>query len=59
MSARLERLIKQEADLEAALRIVRQDRRDEERRQSEALGYRVILRGPQLLEAMQRSAINA
>jgi hypothetical protein len=47
--------MKQEADLEAALRIVRQDRRDEERRQSEALGYRVILRGPQLLEAMQRS----
>ena len=30
-------------------------RGDEERRQSEALGYRMILRGPQLLEAMGRS----
>ncbi len=55
MTPRLALIMKQEADLEAALRIVRQDRRDEERRQSEALGYRVILRGPQLLEAMQRS----
>lgn len=55
MTPRLALIMKQEADLEAALRIVRQDRRDEERRQSEALGYRVILRGPQLLEAMGRS----
>lgn len=55
MTPRLAQILKQEADLEAALRIVRQDRRDEERRQSEALGYRVILLGPQLLEAMQRS----
>ena len=55
MTPRLALIMKQEADLESALRIVRQDRRDEERRQSEALGYRVILRGPQLLEAMQRS----
>ncbi len=55
MTPRLAQILKQEADLEAALRIVRQDRRDEERRQSEALGYRVILRGPQLLEAMGRS----
>jgi len=55
VTPRLALIMKQEADLEAALRIVRQDRRDEERRQSEALGYRVILRGPQLLEAMQRS----
>lgn len=54
MTPRLVLIMKQEADLEAALRIVRQDRRDEERRQSEALGYRVILRGPQLLEAMTR-----
>lgn len=54
MTPRLALIMKQEADLEAALRIVRQDRRDEERRQSEALGYRVILRGPQLLEAMTR-----
>lgn len=54
MTPRLALIMKQEADLEAALRIVRQDRRDEERRQSEALGYRVILRGPQLLEAMGR-----
>lgn len=59
MTPRLALIMKQEADLESALRIVRQDRRDEERRQSEALGYKVILRGPQLLEAMQRSAINA
>lgn len=55
MTPRLAQIMKQEADLEAALRIVRQDRRDEERRQSEALGYRVILRGPQLLEAMGRA----
>ena len=55
MTPRLALIMKQEADQEAALRIVRQDRRDEERRQSEALGYRVILRGPQLLEAMGRS----
>jgi hypothetical protein len=54
MTPRLAQILKQEADLESALRIVRQDRRDEERRQSEALGYRVILRGPQLLEAMGR-----
>lgn len=56
MTPRLAQIMKQEADLEAALRIVRQDRRDEERRQSEALGYRMILRGPQLLEAMGRNA---
>lgn len=56
MSARLERLIKREADLEAALRIVRQDRRAEELKQSRALGYFAVpLRGQQLLEAMQRS----
>ncbi len=56
MTPRLAQIMKQEADLEAALRIVRQDRRDEERRQSEALGYRVILRGPQLVEAINRRA---
>ena len=39
----------------AAMRVLDQQIADEERRQSEALGYRVILRGPQLLEAMGRN----
>lgn len=50
----LNRLIARREDMRAALRVIDQQIADEERRQSEALGYRVILRGPQLLEAMTR-----
>ena len=42
-------------DMSAAMRVLNQQIADEERRQSEALGYRMILRGPQLLEAMGRN----
>jgi len=55
MNARLNRLYARRQDMRAAMRVLDQQIADEERRQSEALGYRVILRGPQLLEAMQRS----
>lgn len=50
----LNRLIARREDMRAALRVIDRQIADEERRQSEALGYKVILRGPQLLEAMQR-----
>lgn len=55
MTPRLNRLIARRQDMRAAMRVLDQQIADEERRQSEALGYRVILRGPQLLEAMGRN----
>ena len=55
MTPRLNRLIARRDDMSAAMRVLDQQIADEERRQSEALGYRMILRGPQLLEAMGRS----
>lgn len=54
MNARLNRLYARRQDMRAAMRVLDQQIADEERRQSEALGYRMILRGPQLLEAMTR-----
>ena len=56
MNARLNRLYARRQDMSAAMRVLNQQIADEERRQSEALGYRMILRGPQLLEAMGRNA---
>jgi len=56
MTPRLNRLIARREYLRGQLRIIDQQIADEERRQSEALGYRMILRGPQLLEAMGRNA---
>lgn len=55
MTPRLNRLYARRQDMRAAMRILDQQIADEERRQSEALGYRMILRGPQLLEAMGRN----
>lgn len=55
MTPRLNRLIARRDDMSAAMRVLNQQIADEERRQSEALGYRMILRGPQLLEAMGRN----
>lgn len=55
MTRRLNRLIARREYLRGQLRIIDQQIADEERRQSEALGYRMILRGPQLLEAMGRN----
>ncbi len=54
--ARLKRLYARRDDMQAGLRTLEAAIRDEERRQSEALGYRVILRGPQLVEAINRRA---
>ena len=55
MTPRLNRLYACRQDMSAAMRVIDQEIADEERRQSEALGYRMILRGPQLLEAMGRN----
>ena len=55
MNARLNRLYARRQDMRAAMRVLDQQIADEERRQSEALGYRMILRGPQLLKAMGRN----
>jgi hypothetical protein len=55
MTPKLARLLKAEADAEAALRVIREARKAEELKQSRALGYFVPLRGQQLLEAMSRS----
>ena len=56
MTGHLNRLYARRQDMRAAMRVLDQQIADEERRQSEALGYRMILRGPQLLEAMGRNA---
>ncbi|MCC6942290.1 MAG: hypothetical protein IT551_11870 [Novosphingobium sp.] len=55
MTGHLNRLYARRQDMRAAMRVLDQQIADEERRQSEALGYRMILRGPQLLEAMGRN----
>lgn len=55
MTGHLNRLYARRQDMRAAMRVLNQQIADEERRQSEALGYRMILRGPQLLEAMGRN----
>ena len=55
MTGHLNRLYARSQDMRAAMRVLDQQIADEERRQSEALGYRMILRGPQLLEAMGRN----
>ena len=55
MTGYLNRLYARRQDMRAAMRVLDQQIADEERRQSEALGYRMILRGPQLVETMGRN----
>lgn len=50
----LSRLYARRDDMERALRVINETIRQEEARQSKALGYCIPLRGQQLMEAMSR-----